>query len=111
MRPENAKDECIKWWKMEGRAIIFSGYNVSVENVSIKELLIAHFDVIFVVLQILIICLIKQKRNYLVAHKRKAFKYGRFDNKKSTFFNESYLNLSEIVFKNTRRIGIYVVLA
>ena len=108
MRPENAKDECIKCWKMEGRAIILPGYNGSVEK--IKELLIAHFDVIFAALQILIICMIKQ-RNYLVLQKRRAFKYGRFDNKKSDFLNESHLNLSEIVFQKKRRIGIYVVLA
>ena len=99
----------MKWWKMEGRKIILPGYNVSVENDFIKERLIGRPDVILVVIRILKNCQIKQ-RNILVIKKTKAFKYGRFNYKESTFFNESYLNLSEIVFKKTRRIGIYVVL-
>ena len=61
---------------MEGREIIFPGYNVSVEYDSIKELLIARPDVIFIVIRILKYCQIKQ-RNILVIKKTKAFKYGR----------------------------------
>ena len=86
---------------MEGREIILLGYNVSEENDSIKELLIAHCEVIFVVLYSLKSCLIKQ-RNYLLTQKTKAFKYERFYDKKSTFFHESYLNLYDIVFKKKK---------
>ena len=86
---------------MEGREIILPGYNVSVEYDSIKELLIARPDVIFIVIRILKYCQIKQ-RNILVIKKTKAFKYGRFNNKESTFFNESYFNLFDTLSKNKK---------
>ena len=91
----------MKWWKMEGRKIILPGYNVSVENDFIKERLIGRPDVILVVIRILKNCQIKQ-RNILVIKKTKAFKYGRFNNKESTFFNESYLNLFDTLCKNKK---------
>ena len=91
----------MKWWKMEGRKIILPGYNVSVKNDFIKERLIGRPDVILVVIRILKNCQIKQ-RNILVIKKTIAFKYGRFNNKESTFFHESYLNLYDTLFKKKK---------
>ena len=91
----------MKWWKMEGREIILPSYNVSAEYDSIKQLLIARPDVILVVIRILKYCQIKQ-RNILVIKKAKAFKHGRFNNKESTFFNESCLNLFDTLCKNKK---------